>query len=150
MKLISKNPSKNYEILGEVEETTKQEILEKLTLAKSVQREWNGLGLSKRIELMRSLYYSFKDNLEKIATLASLEMGRPIVSSRADVIFGLEYLESYLDTAEKSLSPEVTFESEKEIHKVFYEPKGIVASIIPWNFPFSNLIWQSCQNLIVR
>lgn len=35
MKIVSKNPSNN-EILGEVEETTKEEVIEKVNLAKSV------------------------------------------------------------------------------------------------------------------
>ena len=150
MKLVSINPSKNYELLGEVAETTEQEVLEKLKLARSVQKEWRDLGLPRRIEIMQDLCTSFEDNLEKIARLTSLEMGKPIVDSREDVTSGLEYLRSYLDSAEKALEAEITFESDEEIHKVFYEPKGVVASIIPWNFPFSNLIWQSCQNLIVR
>lgn len=149
MKIISTNPSKSYEILGEVEETTEEEVLEKLKLAKSVQREWRNIGLSKRIEIMRDLHDSFKDNLDKIANLISLEMGMPIVQAKEEVESGLSYLDWYLNNAEKYISPEITFEDDVEIHKVFYEPKGVVASITPWNFPFSNLVWQSCQNLIV-
>jgi acyl-CoA reductase-like NAD-dependent aldehyde dehydrogenase len=40
-----------------------------------------------------------------------------------------------LDNADKCLAPEVTFENEEEIHKVFYEPLGVGAVITPWNFP---------------
>ena len=149
MKLISKNPSKNHEVLGEVLETTKEEVLEKLSSARLVQQEWAELFLSKRIEIIRGLHKSFELNLNKIANLVSLEMGMPITQSKEEVESGLNYLGWYLDNAEKYLSPETTFESETEIHKVFYEPKGIVVSITPWNYPFSNLIWQSCQNLIV-
>ena len=46
------------------------------------------------------------------------------------------------------MTPEITYEDETSIHKVFYEPKGVVAVIIPWNFPFSNFVWQVGQNLI--
>ncbi|MEG1990015.1 MAG: hypothetical protein RR144_02040 [Clostridia bacterium] len=52
MELISKNPSKNYEILGEVEETTKEEVLEKVSRAKEVRKEWEDLDLSKRLEIL--------------------------------------------------------------------------------------------------
>jgi NAD-dependent aldehyde dehydrogenases len=149
MNIVSKNPSKNYEIIGEVEETTNDEILKKLNISHAVQKEWDDLGLEKRIELMRQLHGSFEEKLEDIATLISLEMGMPINQSKEEVESGLNYLEWYLDNAEKYLSPEITFENDVEIHKVFYEPKGVVASITPWNYPFSNLIWQSCQNLIV-
>lgn len=39
MKIISINPS-NKEVLGEIEETTKEEVIEKVNSAKSVQTEW--------------------------------------------------------------------------------------------------------------
>ena len=149
MKIISKNPSKGFEVLGEVEETSKEEVLSKLDLAKSIQKEWKNVELINRIEIIRDLYTSFEHNIEKIADLISKEMGMPIAQSKDEVESGLNYLSWYLDNAEKYISPEITFENDKEVHKVFYEPKGIVASITPWNYPFSNLVWQSFQNLIV-
>jgi len=149
MKLISKNPSKGYEVLGEVEETTKDELLAKLKLAQSAKKQWRDLGLAKRVEIMRNLHGSFEEKLEEIAKLISLEMGMPITSAKEEVESGLTYLAWYLDNADKYLSAEITFESDSEVHKVFYEPRGLVASITPWNYPFSNLVWQSCQNLIV-
>lgn len=42
MKIISINPSNN-EILGEIEENTKEEVIEKVNLAKSVQSKWANL-----------------------------------------------------------------------------------------------------------
>ncbi len=149
MKLVSINPSKNNEILGEVEETTKEEILEKIKIARLVQKNWRDLDLKKRIDIVKNLYETFENNIDKIANLISLEMGMPITQSKEEVESGLNYLNWYLNNAEKHLAPEVTFETETEIHKVFYEPKGLVVSITPWNYPFSNLVWQSFQNLIV-
>ena len=149
MKLLSKNPSKSGSILGEVDETTQQEILDKIKLAQSVRDEWQNIQLQERIVLVRDLRASFEERLEEIANSISLEMGMPITQSREEVESGLTYLNWYLDNAEQYLVPEITFEDDVQIHKVFYEPKGLVASITPWNYPFSNLIWQSCQNLIV-
>jgi len=117
--------------------------------ARKAQTAWADLSLAKRLELMRDISKIFKASKDKIAELSTKEMGMPIDEAQADVDSGLDYLNWYIDNAEKFLSPEVTFESDKEIHKIFYEPKGVVASIIPWNFPFSNVIWQGFQNLIV-
>jgi acyl-CoA reductase-like NAD-dependent aldehyde dehydrogenase len=50
-------------------------------------------------------------------------MGMPIRLARDEVQYGLNYFLWYLDNAEKYLTPEVTFESESEVHTVFYEPK---------------------------
>lgn len=147
-KLISTNPS-NYEILGEVEISTEKEIQEKVKKAYASQKEWHSIGLSRRIEFLKSLLPLFTLQKEKLALLASREMGMPYSQALDDVNSGIEYFSWYLENAEQYLKPEVTFEDENEIHEVIYEPKGVVAVIVPWNFPFSNFIWQVGQNLIV-
>jgi len=147
-KLISTNPS-NYEILGEVEVSTNTEIQEKVKLAHVSQKDWNAIGLSKRIGLLKSLLSLFTSQKEKLALLASKEMGMPYSEAVDDLNSGIEYFTWYLENAEECLKPEITFEDENEVHKVIYEPKGVVAVIVPWNFPFSNFIWQVGQNLIV-
>ncbi|MCK5211730.1 aldehyde dehydrogenase [Candidatus Parcubacteria bacterium] len=148
-KLISTNPADNYAILGETEISTEQKIKEKVKSAHASQKDWNTIGLPKRIKLLKSLIPLFTTQKEKLALLASREMGMPYSEAVDDLNSGIEYFTWYLENAEKYLKPEVTFEDKNEIHKVFYEPKGVVAVIVPWNFPFSNFIWQVGQNLIV-
>ncbi len=147
-KIISINPS-SYEILGEVEVSTESEIKEKIKLAHVAQKDWAGIGLSKRIEILKSLLALFTLQKEKLAILESREMGMPYYQAVDDLESGIKYFTWYLENAEKYLKPEVTFEDRNEIHTVVYEPKGVVAVIVPWNFPFSNFIWQVGQNLIV-
>lgn len=149
MKLVSKNPSKNYEFLGEVEETIKGEVLEKLKLARSVQKEWEDLDLYKRIEILREIYIGLEVNRNKIINLISKETGKPIIQSEREVNTTLNNIKWDLDNADKCILPETTFEDDTEIHKVFYEPKGVVVSISPFNYPFSLCSAIAIQNLIV-
>lgn len=147
-KLISLNPSNNKEI-GSVEESTKQEVLDKVRLANKAQDNWKSIGLQKRIEHLRKVIVNLKAKSEELATMTSKEMGMPITQSRMDGAGAIEYFEWYLDNAEKYLSPEIIFEDETRIHKIFYEPVGTVAAITPWNFPASNFVWMIGQNLVV-
>ena len=78
MKLVSVNPY-NDEVVGECEENTKEEILEKIQNAKKVEKEWANLEVEKRIEILKEIYEAFKENSEEIAKLISMEMGKPIV-----------------------------------------------------------------------
>ena len=50
--------------------------------------------------------------------------------------------------ADKYLSPQVTYESDKEIHKILREPRGVTVAILPWNYPYMNVAWQCGQALI--
>lgn len=148
MKIISINPSNN-EMLGEMEETTKEQVIEKISLAKSVQSKWVNLDINKRIEILKEIYNKFEENLDKIANLVSLEMGKTIAQSENEIKSTLKNIKWDLENAKDCIASEITFESDKEIQKVFYEPKGIVVAISPFNYPFSLCCAIAFQNLIV-
>lgn len=147
-KLISTNPAKNYEVLGEIEISTEEEIRNKVKAARLAKDNWKSLGVTGRVELLRKVADEITKRKEEIAKLATKEMGMPMTQSLFDVDSALDYFNWYLENAEKYLSPEVTFEDEKSIHRVFYEPIGVTAVIVPWNFPISNFVWGVAQNLV--
>ncbi len=147
-KLTSTNPSENYKIIGEVNVSSEKEIKEKVKLARDTQKVWQSYGVTKRVALLRTVIEVFMKRKKELATLISREMGMPISESTKDVEYGIQYFEWYLDNAEECLKPETTYEDKRELHRVFYEPVGVVAVIVPWNFPFSNFVWQVGQNLI--
>jgi acyl-CoA reductase-like NAD-dependent aldehyde dehydrogenase len=146
-KLQSINPS-NYEILGEVDISTPEEVAQKVALAKAAQPVWRDLGLSGRIECLKKAMAEMMERKEEYALLQSREMGMTLTESLMGLDGDMVYANWYFDNAEKYLNPETTFESETELHQVFYEPMGVVAIIIPWNFPFANFVWASFQSLL--
>ena len=148
MKIVSYNPSNN-KILGEIEENTTEELLEKVNLAKSVQNEWANLDINERIHLLEEIYSSLNDNFDKIANLISNEMGKPITQSEKEIKSTLKNIKWDLENAKNYICPEVTFEDDTQIQKVFYEPKGLVVAISPFNYPFSLCLAISFQNLII-
>ena len=149
-KIVSVNPGKNYEIIGEIPISTRSEIYAKVQMARTAQKSWGFLEIKERIKMLQKLYQAFAKNENQIALLVAKEIGMPISTSKiVDMGFGLQYMRGYLDNAEKWLAPEITFENEKEIHYLFFEPKGVAGLSIPWNYPFCNFIWAVMQNLVV-
>lgn len=148
-KLISTNPGENYQVLGEVEISTEAEIKDKVQKAHIAQNKWRDLGVEGRVKLLRKVIDEFSERKEEIALLETREMGMPTSQSRMDVEEGIRYFKWYLDNAKKFLNPETIYEDDAVIHKVFYEPIGVAAVIVPWNFPLSNFVWSCGQNLIV-
>lgn len=148
MKLISKNPSRNYEVLGKVSVSSEAEIKHAVSIAKEAIPIWSNLSLDTRCNHIQSFINISKSRAEEIAQLIAKETGRPITSARANVEGGFEYLEAYIKMADKYLSPQVTYESDKEIHKILREPRGVTVAILPWNYPYMNVAWQCGQALI--
>lgn len=148
--IISVNPAKNYEVLGQVPISTHAHIDTTVTKAREAYKGWSKLTIKARLTLLEEVYKAFVKRKRDIQLLASREMGMPIcVSEKVDIGFGLHYMRGYLDCAEAWLAPEVVFENEREIHYLFFEPKGVAGVSVPWNFPFCNFIWGVMQHLVV-
>lgn len=148
-KLISTNPAKNYQPLGEVEISTDEEIKAKVSQANAAKLDWKELGLQNRIEILRPLFDKFAAKKDEFARLITAEMGKPAVQSHSEVQGALENISWLLDHAPKALQNEITHEDEKSIHQIIYEPYGTASVISPWNFPLSVAIWGILPNLIV-
>jgi len=149
-KIISLNPSKNYAVIGEVAVSTNDEIDSKVAQARAAQPAWAALDIKERVAKLEKLYHAFEQRKDEIASMAAREMGLPIsVNKDIDLGPGFQYMRGMLDFAPQWLAPEVLFENEKEIHYLFFEPKGVAGISIPWNYPFLIFIWGVIQNLIV-
>jgi acyl-CoA reductase-like NAD-dependent aldehyde dehydrogenase len=148
-KIVSLNPGKNYEIIGEISISSTAEIDKKVAKARAAQQSWAGLDFKKRIEFLENLYSEFVKNKNEIGSLATREMGMPALVRTIDLDIGLQYMRGYLDFAETWLAPETVFENDKEMHYLFFEPRGVIGISIPWNYPFCNFVWGVIQNLVV-
>src|SRR6056297_2305190 len=146
-KLKSINPS-NYQVIGEVSISNHHEVEEKVKHARSAQLEWGNCTVKKRVELLKKAITDLKTRKSAFTLLESREMGMPINEAISDFDTTIDYANWYFDNAEKYLSPETTFEDDKEIHQVFYEPIGVLAVIIPWNYPLTNFVLGALQSLI--
>jgi len=146
--LISTNPAKNYEKVGEVTISTDQEIQDKVQEANNAKIAWKELGVKKRIELLKPICENFKNRKDKIAKLIVDETGKTLTNAQSEASGYIEEFEWFMDNVEKSLSDEITHQDKESIHKIVYEPFGTAAAISPWNFPFGMAIWGIVPNLL--
>lgn len=146
--ISSTNPSLGYKEIGIVQITSEDEIKNIITESQKAQNKWKTYSIEKRVSFLKEVYDLFKENKEKIAQTLSEEMWMPIRQASDEVQYGITYFSWYLENAVKYLSPEISYENEKELHRVFYEPKWVVVAIAPWNYPFSMMIWTSIQALL--
>ncbi len=149
--LQSINPA-DYSVIGKVNISTAEEITEKVQRAHSAKKAWKMLGAKKRAEMLRPLYDIIHSRSEEISRLTSLEMGKPISQSIEDMEFTLEYLNAFIEDGPSYLENEVTVNEKSTensaLHQIVYEPIGVTACIVPWNYPMSNFIWGVIPNLI--
>lgn len=116
---------------------TAAELENSLELASRAQREWKTSTLEDRSVALRKLAGLLRDEVEIHARRMSLEMGKPIVEARGEVIKCATACEYYADHVAEILAPRPV-KTEAVESFVTYEPIGVVLAIMPWNFPF----WQ--------
>jgi len=147
-KLISTNPARNYEVIGEVAISSDEEIAKKVALANKAKLPWKELGIKKRIEFLTPIYEKFRKRGEEFSLLMTKEMGKPITQSQSEVESALKEFKWFLDNGAEALKNEITHEDNESIHQIVYEPYGTAAVITPWNFPLAMFIWGTFPNLI--
>jgi len=148
MKLASTNPSRNYEVLGEVEISTEEDIKNMVAKARAAQPAWAALSQAERNQAVQSFVDVCKPSAEEIATTMAQEMGKPIKQARNQVNEAFSYFRDYMKMAEEALAPEIVFENDTERHHLLHEPLGVIVAITPWNFPILNIPWQFGQALL--
>lgn len=132
----SKNPYTG-ELIQEFKELTKPEIDKALQKADDRFKSWRKTSFKERADLMHKAAKELKDNKEKYARDISIEMGKPITQSIAEVEKCAWVCEYYADNAEEHLSRKI-INTDATKSYVSYEPIGVVLAVMPWNYPF----WQ--------
>lgn len=98
--------------------------------------EWKKVPFTERQTLLLKLADVLEKDKEKFANLITTEMHKPISQSIAEIEKSAGMIRYYAK-AENVLKPE-KIKTEFEISEVHYDALGIILGVMPWNFPF----WQ--------
>ena len=134
---ISENPATN-ELLKEYPFEESFDL--KLNTAKCSYFKFNNISFQERIKLVRLFAEELQRNSEKLSLLISLEMGKPILQSRAEISKSISLCDYYCRNAKTQLSA-VEIKGNDLNAKVEYQPLGVILGIMPWNFP----VWQTLR-----
>jgi len=108
-----------------------------LELAKTTQKTWQEISISKRVTYLQNLQRVLLKNKEAYARLITTEMHKPITQAIAEVEKCALLCDYYLENAVPFLEPK-KIKTENSESYVSYEPLGVILGVMPWNFPF----WQ--------
>lgn len=134
----------------DIKTSISEEIGQKVANSRKTQKAWGGMEIEKRVQHLQSLFDFFVTNKEKLGELSTETMGMPVsMRDLLDIDAGLDYFKWYITEGTKYLEPETIVKDKTGKHVVYYEPAGVAAVLVPWNFPFCNFIWGAIPNLLV-
>ena len=137
-KINTINPA-TEQIIQEYNIISNEELKEKVKKANDIFSKWKK-DIDERSFYLVSLAEEFSKRKEDLAKICTNEMGKPIKESRSEVEKCSWVLKYYADNG-KILSKEEIVNSDARKSTISFEPLGIIASIMPWNFPY----WQALR-----
>ena len=138
----STNPATGEQIATHAELTAEQ-IEQKVALAATAFDRWRVTPIADRVALLRRIADAYDANRDRLARMATDEMGKTMKSALAEVDKCAAAFRHYADHGPAMLEPQRTRLSGGGTAEVTWLPQGPVLAIMPWNFPY----WQAVRFL---
>lgn len=124
----------------------REELLQKADAAAAAYRHWSQTSLRQRTALLHALSAQLKLHATEGAGYMAREMGKVLPEAKAEMLKCAQAAAYVADHAEQWLQPQKIQTADKS-GEVHFLPQGIVFAIMPWNFPFWQVIRQAIAAL---
>lgn len=120
---------------GEHRQTLESAIM----AANDAQPLWASKTSYERYELMMKWHDLMMEHKDDLATVMTLEQGKPLSESKGEVDYGASYVKWFAEEGKRIYGDTIPALASHQQIKVIRQPIGVVAAITPWNFPNSML-----------
>src|SRR3989454_4014987 len=107
---------------------------------------WRDLAPGKRTEILFNVARKLGEHVEEIAQLETLHIGKPISDARDEAALGARVFEYYAGAISQFCGQTIPV-ARGGFDFTLRQPMGVVAAIVPWNFPFPIACWKAAPAL---
>jgi betaine-aldehyde dehydrogenase len=107
---------------------------------------WRDLAPGKRAGILFDVARVLREHVEEIAALETLQIGKPISDARDEAGLGARVFEYYAGAISQFCGQTIPI-SRGGFDFTLRQPMGVVAAIVPWNFPFPIASWKAAPAL---
>jgi succinate-semialdehyde dehydrogenase/glutarate-semialdehyde dehydrogenase len=130
------DPSTGEE-LTQVADATPEDGMAALDAAVAAQAEWAAHPPRERGEILRRAFEVINDRADELALLMTLEMGKPVAESKAEVAYAAEFFRWFAEEAVRIDGRYAVAPNGKGRLLTMKQPVGPCVLITPWNFPMA-------------
>ena len=123
-------------LLSKVPASTTAEVDQALAAARQAQKTWARKPAIERAGHLRRIAAKLRENVAHLARTITLEQGKVSGLAEVEVNFTADYLDYMAEWARRIEGEIITSDRPNENIFLFRKPLGVVAGILPWNFPF--------------
>lgn len=129
------NPA-TEELIGRVSNSTAYEINAAVEAARNAQPAWEKLPAIERAGYLRKISNAIRGKIDYLAEIIAREQGKTIDLAKVEVNFTADYIDYMSEWARRIEGEVITSDRPNETILLTRKPIGVVAGILPWNFPF--------------
>jgi lactaldehyde dehydrogenase / glycolaldehyde dehydrogenase len=136
------------EVAGSIPESTSSDVDAAFAAADAAQGEWALRPAVERAKFLRALASRIREKVEPLAWTISEEQGKILGLARIEVAFTADYLDYMAEWARRIEGEILESDRPGETILLFRQPIGVVAGILPWNFPFFLIARKAAPALV--
>jgi aldehyde dehydrogenase (NAD+) len=143
-----RNPARFDEVLGVYPRGTAADVDAAVAAARRAFPAWRRASRIKRGDLLGALATLIRRDTDELAKIMARENGKLLNEARAEIVEGLHMVEYVFGTARQPTGEALASEIPDKDLFVRRKPRGVVAVITPWNFPFAVPLWMLGPSLL--
>ena len=128
------NPA-NEEILGNASKASPEDVEKALKSAQQGLEVWKKTTPWQRSYILRRIADKMREKQDVLAKWMTLEMGKPLIEAKGEVNGAADIFEWNAEETKRIYGQTVESRFEDTRVHVYYQPVGVVAALVPWNFP---------------
>lgn len=140
------NPS-NHQHLGYVARADVNDLDQAIEAARQAFTLWRDSGAEQRSTLLYEVYRLILNEAETIAASMTLDQGKPLAESLAEVRFCAEHAKWHAEECKRLYGRLIPARNLRVRQLVVQRPVGVCCAFTPWNFPFNQAIRKICAAL---
>ncbi len=123
--------------IAHVADATVEDGTSALDAAVAAQKDWAATPPRDRGEILRRAFEIVTERADELATIMTLEMGKPLKESKAEIAYGAEFLRWFSEEAVRISGRYSAAPNGATRLLTLKQPVGPVLAITPWNFPLA-------------
>ena len=122
--------------------SSKEDLELAVNAASQAFKTWGKTSATERSIILNKIAQRMEDNLEYLATVETIDNGKAIRETlNADIPLGIDHFRYFAGVIRAEEGSVVELDNQT-VSMIVHEPIGVVAQIIPWNFPLLMAIWK--------
>ena len=128
------NPA-NEEVLGQASKASPEDVNKALLSAQKGLEVWKKTPPWQRAYVLRRIADKMREKQDILAKWMTLEVGKPFAEAKGEVNGAADIYEWNAEETKRIYGQTVESRFEDTRVHVYYQPVGVVAALVPWNFP---------------